>query len=510
MKKWKILLLTIWIFVISIPLLVGILHPDEDLVYGGLIFNPIDGYSYLAKMQQGFYGEWAFQLPYSANETSDIFIFTFYILLGHIARITGIGIPVIFHIFRIGISILCFFALDSLLKIFFEKDEVWHKFALISLLFGGGLGWIYLFTGDLPIDLWVSEAYIFLSSFSNPHFILTFLIFCILIKILFKNEKDAKSFWIFFLLGFLLSNISPFGAVNIGFLMVIILFFTQENRRLLLLRLVSFGFPTLLIGIYQFTSIKNDTVLKIWNDQNLTLTPGIGNLIFGFSPFLVGIIILVIMIYKKRIEIPPLIKILMAWVFLLILLSYIPVNLQRRFLVGLYLPMGIIFWKLLSLQEKAISLVSGKVFPVTLLGLSLFSNLLIFSGSVNALMNQDRMFYIDKNVEDAINWIKANDQGKRIILAKVDTGLVIPALGNFRVIYGHPFESINAEKMNLMVNEFWSNKLTIQEQLDLIIENNVDFILCEVNSGLESCPKITSQFNTIYDTDNILLFQVEN
>jgi hypothetical protein len=172
--------------------------------------------------------------------------------------------------------------------------------------------------------------------------------------------------------------------------------------------------------------------------------------------------------------------------------------------------MGIIFWKLLSLQEKAISLVSGKVFPVTLLGLSLFSNLLIFSGSVNALMNQDRMFYIDKNVEDAINWIKANDQGKRIILAKVDTGLVIPALGNFRVIYGHPFESINAEKMNLMVNEFWSNKLTIQEQLDLIIENNVDFILCEVNSGLESCPKITSQFNTIYDTDNILLFQVEN
>jgi len=53
-----------------LPYLVAARSGGEELVFGGFLLNPIDGNSYLAKMQQGYAGTWRFTLPYTAQKSA--------------------------------------------------------------------------------------------------------------------------------------------------------------------------------------------------------------------------------------------------------------------------------------------------------------------------------------------------------------------------------------------------------------------------------------------------------
>lgn len=493
---------------ISLPILIGQLKSDEEVIYGGLFFNPIDGYSYFAKMQQGYAGEWTFQLPYSGQENEEVFLFTFYIVLGHITRILGLSIPLVFHLFRIGIAILFFLSLEPLLKNFFRQENIFYKGAYVTLLFGGGLGWIYFLTGDLPIDFWVSEAFVFLSAIANPHFILTFLIMSWLLNSIFDNHFGSKAIVINIVLGIILVNISPFAALVIGFVQVIYILLDRGNIKGKIGNLFAYGLPVVIFALYQYYSIQHDPILKLWDEQNVTSTPGILNLIFGFSPMLVGVIILLFIHYKKGTKIPTKVTLLIIWLLFSFLMSYFPFNLQRRFLVGIFLPLSIVFWYLLNIYVANGKNNKKNFVPSLIISISLFSNLLILFGSVNALRNQDPIFFIEKNLVDTVDWMNNNIQQDSVVLTTVDSGLIVPALGNFRVVYGHPFESINAEVAEEFVNKFWSNKMMVEETDAFFKANNVDYILCEFDTTIQNCPEITNNFEIIFKSDDMALFQV--
>ncbi|MCX8025139.1 MAG: hypothetical protein N3A60_08045, partial [Thermanaerothrix sp.] len=49
----------------GLPYILAALITPRERVFVGFLFNPIDGYSYLAKMYEGFQGEWLFRLPYT-------------------------------------------------------------------------------------------------------------------------------------------------------------------------------------------------------------------------------------------------------------------------------------------------------------------------------------------------------------------------------------------------------------------------------------------------------------
>ena len=60
------LYLTLLIIGINLVLLIyGYLSAGSDYVFGGLLYNTIDGQSYFVKMKEGFDGAWRFTLAYS-------------------------------------------------------------------------------------------------------------------------------------------------------------------------------------------------------------------------------------------------------------------------------------------------------------------------------------------------------------------------------------------------------------------------------------------------------------
>lgn len=488
----------------------GYLRSNNEVSFGGLIFNPIDGYSYFAKMQQGASGEITFQLPYTSQENGTIFIFTFYILLGHISQLTSIEIPIIFNIFRIGIAILCFFSLDQLLKNLFRQDDLYLKSAFISLLFGGGLGWIYFLFGDLPIDFWVSEAYIFLSSISNPHFILSFLILSFLLKLILQEKVDIKSSVLFFILSIILSSVSPFASIIFCFVLIVDIL---QNRNKFLQKLkifLSFTVPAFIVGGYQYFSIKNDPILRAWDLQNITLTPGLINLIFGLSPFIIGIAIMIYLNINNKIQISKPIWLLIIWILFAFCMVFVPFNLQRRFLVGIYLPITIVFWHITKSYIQSNQKRIKKAIPFILIGSVMISNLIITVGSTSAINTKDEIFYIGNNVSSAIDWMDRNIEKNSVILSNELNGLKIPALGHYKVVYGHPFETIRADEMKLNLSNFWMGQMSEENAKEFITENDVDYVFCGYTVSINECPQITNLYKVVYNTEHIAIFQVKN
>ncbi len=510
MKKWKIITLISWVFLISFPLIIGQVNSDSEHLFGGLFFNPIDGYSYFAKMQQGNAGDFTFQLPYASQPNKEIYIFTLYILMGHLSRILGLTIPITYHILRIAIAILFFFSLGPLFDKFFPNDNAFYKGAFISILFGGGLGWIYFLFGDLPLDFWVSEAFVFLSAFSNPHFILTFLCLSLLLNLLLSENYGFKPLIGYFVIGLILVNISPFAAVVFGFVMITNLFMTRKNFSKKFITTLSFGLPVVFIGAYQYFTIKSDPILSIWNSQNVTTTPTIPNLFFGLSPLLIGSIILLLLIFNKKIVISKPVILLLSWIIFSIVMGYFPFNLQRRFLVGIYLPLSITFWYLFSAYATEKGKTISKLLPIFIIVISVISNLIIFAGSLSALNNQDPIFFIKSDVIQAIDWMDANIEQNSVILSTEKTGLEIPALGNYRVVYGHPFESLNAEATQQIIDNFWENQLTEEIAINLLKVHNVDYIFCEFIKSSQECPEVTNNYKILYKNGNVTIFQVQN
>ena len=85
--------------VANLPYVIAALAGDH--VFGGALLAAPDGYSYLAKMQLGASGAWLYTLRFTPDPGPAVSLFTFYIALGHLARLIGLGVPATYAVARL-------------------------------------------------------------------------------------------------------------------------------------------------------------------------------------------------------------------------------------------------------------------------------------------------------------------------------------------------------------------------------------------------------------------------
>ncbi|NPA26051.1 MAG: hypothetical protein GXO36_00405, partial [Chloroflexi bacterium] len=142
--------------------------------FTGVLINPLDGFSYLAKMQQGFHGAWRFRLPYTADPGPGAYLFLFHLFLGHVARWLSLPLLAVYHAARLSGAVALLAALRFFFNRVYARDPVRARRAFRWALVGSGLGgllfpWLAR-VGDGPLDFWLAEAYPWLAGFANAHF----------------------------------------------------------------------------------------------------------------------------------------------------------------------------------------------------------------------------------------------------------------------------------------------------------------------------------------------------
>jgi hypothetical protein len=437
----------IFLLAISLPYILASMVGGDDLVFGGFLFNPLDGNSYLAKMYQGWEGEWRFTLPYTSTQGEGSFLFLFYLLLGHMSRWTHLPLVVMYHLARMISAVLLFWALISFIRMIFKNDStLWNK-ALLLTIFGSGIGWLAIPFGGFTSDFWVAEAYPFLSAYATPHFALGLAILLVLLEFS-QKPVSAPIALLSFVLSFLLAIIQPFGVVIAAVVIAAnAAWKSWEQRKItwepLALVLVGGGIPLL----YQFWTIYTDPLLTAWNAQNLTPAPPVWDLLFSLSPAVLFAFFAAYSVLRHKDT--GHLRIVIIWLAASFLLIFFPFNLQRRFMLGMYIPAA-----LLAVAALGPLTTSRKnLVWILLFVFSVFTNTVVLSAGVFGALAREPSIYLSHSEWQALEFIRLETEPDAVILAAPETGLLIPAYTGRRVLYGHPFETVDALRKEKLVRD---------------------------------------------------------
>ncbi len=472
--------------------------------FGGFLLNPLDGNTYLAKMYEGWRGEWRFTLPYSAGKGNGASIFMFYLSLGHLARAFDWTLMQTFHGARILSAILLYLALYRFLTCILpqRRDRV-LAFGLAAL--GSGMGWLALFFGGFTADFWVAETYPFLSAYTNPHFPLGLA----LILILFSECLDTRwklPGWVSGIFAWVLAVVMPFGAALVLAILAgaAILELTLPGQRQRAFQLWRHWFWIALGGapmlLYSYWAILSDPLFRIWNAQNQTPSPPLWDLLISLSP----VLLLSLAGVKSAWEsVGGGGRLLLVWTILGIILVYLPWGLQRRFMLGLYVPLCAL--AALGMQTLFANRRRYDVFIIVLAMLVLPTNLVIILGGVQAVKGNDQNLVIHQQEIEAFEWIRANTDADAVILAAPETSLLIPAHTGRRVIYGHPFETVHAEAEKAIVQAFFRDP-NAEATSNLL--RRVDFVYFGPREAHFGSRIPTQELMPVYENPTVRIFSV--
>jgi hypothetical protein len=175
---------------------------------------------------------------------------------------------------------------------------------------------------------------------------------------------------------------------------------------------------------------------------------------------------------------------LIFWVALSAGLVYLPVGFQRRFSLGLSIPLGFLaaygYWKGFHPWLKRNQKVNGRrilraiyarhwILPVLWLVFSSLSSLyLSIGGGILASLRPSRLFdHVD--VLRAVDWIEGQAQPLDAVFGAERTGLVVPARVGLRTYIGHPMETVDYERKLKTISAFYSPEDMSPEQRGQIL-----------------------------------------
>ncbi len=505
MKKSQIgIVAALFIVFMVLPYLIAWRGGGSSSVFGGFLLNPLDGNSYLAKMYEGWRGSWMFTLPYSVEPGEGAYLFLFYLILGHLARWVGLPLLLVFHLARIiAAGLLLWTLMAFFFSIIQNKRMAFQAFILAA--FGAGLGWlVYPFTHQLTSDFWVAEAYPFLSAYANAHFPLAISIMLWLF-IQPREEIYFREIILRTLGGLFLGILLPFGIVITGVVLTSVTVWSgwvkkQFNWKTAFFPLLGGG-PVL---IYQLWVITTHPGLNAWNAQNITPTPPIWDLIVSLSPALPLAVIGAFGILRSADRGQ---RLLLVWSLAALILLLIPFSLQRRFITGLFIPLaGLAAFGIDLLARHTVDRFRMIGTAASILSFpTLFIVLIV--GWVG-MQTRDPALYLSYAEDQALRWVVDHTSPDAVILAAPETGLYIPAWTGRRVLYGHPFETIEAAAQKEEVLRLLAELSKTAQPAPGLRKARIDYVFYGPREGkLVSAPK-SENLAIVYQNLGVSIYHV--
>ena len=554
-RIWALTALVVLAAAVPYGLAYGVPAPQ---VFAGLLFNPLDGQSYFAKMQLGWHGSWAFTLPYTAEPAGGAFVYSYYLFLGHLARLTGRGVELTYHLARMLAGGFLLLSAYHFIAHFFETPRarlgVWLLYTL-----GSGLGWLAALLGLFTSDLWVAEAIPFLSVLSSSHFCLTAALMLWALEWALADFAGEAPRHRLARLGALalavtaMAQTQPLALITLGVVLAAAAG-AWAWRALAAPGAASWRervmwpgwWPLGVAGAFSVPWVAYDawalfTVFPGWNAQNLTPSPPAWDaLLSGGAPLALAVVGGICVTRSvSRIGCHPEPRsgegsqsseldtlrprkanarpqgdrlsrigchpephsgegsqsseletlrprkasarpkgdrdVLILWLALNILMLYAPWSLQRRLSLGIWMPLVILAG--IGWRQVVWARLAPRARPLALTGLALaagLSNGLVYAGTLSVAPRAASLplLFLTSDEAAGLAWLGQHAQGE-VVLAGPEMGLFIPARAYARVIYGHPYETVNAEASRQAVEAFFSGKAA---PVDFLAEHPASYI----------------------------------
>jgi hypothetical protein len=480
--RWVAWVTLVLVIASSLPYLAVWVMTPEDAHFTGLIFNPQDGNSYIAKMRQGLAGSWSFRLPYTPEPHNGAPVYLFYLFLGHVARWTGLPLIVIYHAARIlggAVMLLAFYALTSRLS-----DDVGERRAMFLLAaLGSGLGWLAGLLGVMTSDLWVPEAFPVYALLANAHFplamgLMVWIADCGLQIASRKSQREWARGLGMTMAAVVLGVVQPFGLVAVFGGLGVMLVVRIVRERGMPWRAVAWtviaGMVALPYPLYMLRAIRSDPVLAAWNAQNVTTSPPLWDWVLSYGLVLALAVLGGVCVARRGSDGGWL---LLAWAAVTLVGMYLPLPLQRRLSLGLGAPLGLLagvgWWR--AVRPRVNARRRGFVQGLVVVSCTLTPALLVMMALLAAL-GGNPWFYLSDGEWAALAWLREEGRPGAVVLCAPQMGLFVPAWAGQPVVYGHPFETVDAEQRQAEVEAYWAGGMSVLELDAFLQKNRVGYI----------------------------------
>jgi uncharacterized membrane protein len=514
-----------------VPYLIATLLAPEGWQFAGILVNPYDGHSYMAKMRQGLEGNWLFHLTYTPEPHDGAFIFIFYLALGHLAALTHLPLILIFHLARLVAGLILLLTLFRFVTLVTPHPRE-QRLAFVLLFSASGLGWLGAIFGAFPIDLWVPEAFVPYSLYANPHFPLAMaLMLIILQRVAWPTRSRHKKLevrtpsnsllptsypllpWTG-LAALALALILPFALLTVWTILAVYLTWLYVTHRRLpwpqiwpTLGVVVFSAPIILYDYWVSTS---NPILAGWGAQNVTPAPPVSDLVLGYG--LVGLLAIVgiwIIVYQRLNPVSAEWLVLL-WAATTVVLVYLPFDLQRRLINGLHIPLCLLAAIGLSrwLSHSRFKLSHRRLITNSVVTIGALGTLIVWSFPLLGMLTPPTesettaLFFWQEEEIEALNWLRDNTNSDDVVLASPRVGMFVPGQTGARAFYGHPFETIEAEDKKEEVEAFYRGEI---ETAPL----PVDFIIYGPSEQAIGQPKNVTEYPVVFSTKNVLVYKAK-
>lgn len=474
----------------NLPYLWGTIINFEGQVFSGFVytFTFYDILSYLAKMREGLEGGWFYTNPFTTEEPKPVFLFVFYITLGHVARLAGLSLVATYHVARVAAGVFLLVSADRMIRrIGWSGPSRLFAFALV--FFGGGFGWLLHWMGwvPVPVEFMQTEGFIFQSMLSYPHFVLTL---ALMIWIL----TDAWSFgggqarWTTVAgsagAAFILAWVHPRPLLTIVVTSALAALWGAATGRWSVRRWGIFLAVLVLVSAgpmaVSLMTVRADPLWTEWSKtETLSAAPWRYLLAYGLM-WPLAIAGLVRGGRKGESWIP----LLGSWLIAASFLPFLPIAAQGRLIIGWNIPLALLAGYALGdqilprLQGAAapISRTTPAMVSVLILLLSLSTVAYLGLGVRRVLMGAFPGYYSQDRAE-AMDWLATNTQPDETVLSSVLSGMFIPAFSGNRVVQGHWAETFNPEEKAAKAEIIFDKATPDEIRHELLNEFRVAYLL---------------------------------
>jgi hypothetical protein len=457
-----------------VPLMLLALVGAPGWQFMGVLHNDLDGATYLSKMQLGAEGNWLVYFQHTPDVHDGAFIQVLYLVMGHVARITDISPIVLFHGARAIAGVAMFSAIYQLGTTIWERISSRRLFFAIAS-FGAGFGWLLApLTGDVryPDVVGLPEAFPFFSALVNVHFPLTIALLAVLASMFIvvfrpgsEHDESVRKGWpaaglVSITIGFLYPQaLVPFAAAVVA--VGLSLWRGRRLRADALRWIAALILPVIPLAVYYALSVQLNPALAEWSRQNVTLAPELPVFLLGFGlPLLIGLPAWVRGFRRFERDGD---RLMLLWGLAIVVIVFLPTSIQRRFAVGLMLPIAYFAVRALEavwLPRIRRRRVRGLIVFALLALMSVSSFVVAFLPALPALAGNPgasvRLF-LPEYYRPAFTFLAdglADRAQNTVVLAAPAPSAWLPAWAGTRVVYGHPFETLRAEA-RLAAVEAW-------------------------------------------------------